>query len=115
MHRGAFLAMTLALLPACTIVQVSGANPATSIHFGILKLEPALGARSISYRIRGVGLVPVHNGATIGFAREDAVLVFSASSPEEQAVTRARESTPTATSGRIRPITRALMRGPRRE
>lgn len=76
MHRSAFLTLTLSLLPACTIIQVSGADPSTSLHFGVLKLEPAPGARSLSYRIQGFGLVPGHNGATLGFAREDVVLVF---------------------------------------
>lgn len=62
---------------SCTIVQVQGANPSTSLHFGILKIEPAVGARSLSYRVRGIGLVPHTNGATLGYAQEDAVLAYN--------------------------------------
>lgn len=74
--RTHMLLIPFLLLTSCTIVRVQGANPATSIHFGILRLEPAAGARSVSYRIRGIGLVPSTNGTTLGYAREDAVLAY---------------------------------------
>jgi len=41
-----------------------------------LKIEPSPGARSVSLRIRGVGIVPGTNGATIGFAQEEAILAY---------------------------------------
>ena len=76
MIRHALLSLFAISLPACTIVQVQGGNPSTAVHFGLLKIEPAPGARSISYRVRGIGLVPSLNGATLGFAREDAVFAY---------------------------------------
>jgi hypothetical protein len=76
MIKHALLSLLSVALTACTIVQVQGANPSTSVHFGVLKIEPTPGARSISYRIRGVGLVPSLNGATLGVAREDVVLAY---------------------------------------
>jgi hypothetical protein len=63
-------------LPACTIVQVQGATPSTSLHLGVVKFVPDAGARSVSYRIRGVGIVPTTNGMTLGYAREEAVLAY---------------------------------------
>jgi len=76
MRNHALLILFLLAMSSCTIVQVNGANPVTSFHFGVLKLEPAAGAGSLSYRSRGFGLVPGLNGVTIGFAREDTVIVF---------------------------------------
>jgi hypothetical protein len=76
MIKHALLLFIIAALSACTIVQVQGADPSTSVHFGVLRLDPAPGARSVSYRIRGVGLVPSLNGATLGIAREDVVLAY---------------------------------------
>ena len=76
MNKHALLYAAVTALPACTIVQVQGASPSTTVHFGVLKIDPAPGARSISYSIRGVGLVPNLNGATLGFAREDVVLAY---------------------------------------
>lgn len=76
MIKHALLSLFAITLSACTIVQVQGGSPATSVHLGILKIDPAPGARSISYRIRGIGIVPSLNGATIGYSREDVVLAY---------------------------------------
>lgn len=77
MLKHAALLSLCAALGACTIIQVEGATPSTSAHFGILRLQPDAQARSISYRIRGIGIVPGMNGFTLGYSQEDTILVFS--------------------------------------
>ena len=76
--RAVLPALALWLLPACTVIHVHGAEPRSIVRFGILQLAPAEGARSVSYRISGLGLVPGTRGATLGFSREEAVILFDA-------------------------------------
>lgn len=62
------------LLSQCTIVTVHGDDVRTESHFGTLRLIPGDGAM-IAYSVKGVGLVPGYGGATLGYAREQAVIV----------------------------------------
>lgn len=65
----------LPLLGGCTIVRVEGASPATSVHFGVLRLAPATPDSMISVDATGIGLVPGMSGATLGFARSRMVFL----------------------------------------
>jgi hypothetical protein len=60
-------------LASCTIVQVDGPAKVTRIYPGVLRIEPAADNSMIAYRSRGFGIVPGHNGVTVGFAGETAV------------------------------------------
>jgi hypothetical protein len=78
MLKHAALLACCGIISACTVVQVRGGSPSTSVHLGILKIEPAPEARSLSLRIRGFGVVPGISGATLGFAQEDVVVAYHA-------------------------------------
>jgi len=76
MIRCLFVIVSAVLSGSCTIIELHGAERATLFKAGILHIAPHAGAGSVSYRATGVGLVPGLNGLTVGFSREDAVLVF---------------------------------------
>lgn len=59
----------------CTVVRVDGPGAVTMLRPGVLQVVPAPGAPVTAYRVRGFGLVPGHGGATLGYAREDAVII----------------------------------------
>ncbi|OYY91168.1 MAG: hypothetical protein B7Y45_04020 [Sphingomonas sp. 28-66-16] len=67
------------LLGGCTIVTVGEGSRVTSIKPGILAIEPAPGAGMLAYRTRGLGVVPGRSGATLGWASEEAVLLYDRS------------------------------------
>jgi len=76
-----YIAVTLAFLIAltvggCTIVTVGPSGKISSVRPGVLKIEPVHGAAMIAYRARGLGVVAGRSGPTIGWAQEDAVLVY---------------------------------------
>jgi hypothetical protein len=75
MLRRAMMLLCAAFISGCTVIEVHGAQPSTSYHFGVLRIAPAPEAGSVAYRARGVGFVPGLNGLTFGYRREDAVLV----------------------------------------
>ncbi|WP_152414690.1 hypothetical protein [Blastomonas sp. AAP53] len=79
MRRGAFFLFSalgcLLLAGGCTIVRVEGATPATSVHFGVLRLIPDSPDAMVAVTASGLGLVPGHNGATLGFARSQTVFM----------------------------------------
>ena len=66
-------------LGACTIVNVGPGDRVTMIRPGVLQIAPAPGAATLAYRTRGLGLVPGRSGPVLGWAREDAVLLYEPS------------------------------------
>lgn len=70
------LALVLPLLiGGCTIVRIEGAQRATTVHLGILKIAPETPGGMIAVDTTGFGLVPGVNGATLGFSRDRAVFM----------------------------------------
>ena len=73
-------ALVLSLLVGgCTIVRVTGAQPVTTVHFGVLALAPAIPGGMVAVETTGFGLVPGVNGATLGFASSHMVFMDDAS------------------------------------
>ena len=66
-------AMVAISISACTVVHIESPEVETRLYAGVLRIEPIAGADAIAYRSTGFGLVPGHNGATLGFAKEDVV------------------------------------------
>ena len=71
----AILLTCTSALGGCTIVRVEGARPAASVHFGVLRLVPDQPGAMVSIDATGIGLVPSHNGATLGLARSRMVFL----------------------------------------
>lgn len=76
-YRSALLILLIALNSAgCTIVTVGPGGKVTSVKPGVLTIESVPGAAVVAYRARGVGVVAGRSGPTLGWAREDVVLVY---------------------------------------
>lgn len=77
----AIMAVLAIALPVggCTVITTGPKGRITSIRPGVLKLEPAPGAAMLAYRVRGLGVVPGRSGATLGWADEEAVVVYDKS------------------------------------
>lgn len=65
-----------AALGACTIVEIEGAQPVRSAHFGTLRLSPEAGAGAVTYRMRGVGLIPGRDSLSLGYVQEEAAIIY---------------------------------------
>lgn len=66
----------LSLGTGCTVVAVTQGGRVSRVAPGILAIKPAEGVGVAAYKSRGLGLVPGRSGLTVGWASEDAVLVF---------------------------------------
>lgn len=67
------------IIGGCTIVRVTGANPETQLHFGLLQLTPSDPEAMVAVEATGFGLVPGVNGATLGFAHSQMVFMTDVS------------------------------------
>lgn len=68
--------IALPLNAGCTIITVSEGGQASVVKPGILTIKPAPGVGMAAYRSRGLGIVSGRSGVTIGWASDDAVLVY---------------------------------------
>lgn len=59
----------------CTIVRVDGPANVSQVRFGVIRIVPTDQAEMVAYRSVGVGIVPGHNGATLGYAQQTVVSV----------------------------------------
>ena len=68
--------LVMALVSGCTFVTTEPGGRISSVKPGVLTLSPAPGAGVLAYRARGAGIVAGRSGPTLGWAREDVVVVY---------------------------------------
>lgn len=72
-----FLGALLISCTGCTVIHVEGAQRVELVSLGTVRIVPADGAKVVSFRSRGIGMVPLLTGASFGVARQDAVIQYS--------------------------------------
>lgn len=72
----AILILAAAVLGGCTVIHIEGADHVTMVKPGVLRIEHSPGAPLVAYRASSVGLIAGRSGMTLGWSKEDAVLLF---------------------------------------